>query len=250
MIKPGEIQITIIDGRFCSMLYVIDAFNLRGLELSGRKFTWANSLDNLSYEKLDRVLASMEWESMFPHSTVLALTREISDHTPLFLNTGDSSTLGNTPMFKFELRWLLRDGFFDIVKDIWENTVRGQTSLERWQFKIRRLRQHLRGWAKNVSGTYKKEKKQLLDKLSDLDKKAETILLTSDELNLKHSLLERLAQLLREEEIKWYQRAKVKNLLEGDANTKYFHLVANGKHRKTRIFQLEQEEGLICGMLN
>ena len=46
--------------------------------------------------------------------------------------------------------------------------------------------------------------------------------------------------------MKWYQRAKLKHLLEEDANTKYYHLVANRKHRKTRIFQLEQE-GTICG---
>jgi hypothetical protein len=42
--------------------------------------------------------------------------------------------------------------------------------------------------------------------------------------------------MLREEEIKWYQRAKVKELLEGDFNTKYFQLIANGNHRKSRIF--------------
>jgi len=36
-------------------------------------------------------------------------------------------------------------------------------------------------------------------------------------------------------------------LLQGNCNTKYFQVVANGKHRKTRIFQLEQEEGLIEG---
>jgi mannosylglycoprotein endo-beta-mannosidase len=42
-------------------------------------------------------------------------------------------------------------------------------------------------------------------------------------------------------------KSEIKTLLEGDTNTKYFHLVANGKHRKTRIFQLEQEEGIICG---
>jgi hypothetical protein len=29
---------------------------------------------------------------------------------------------------------------------------------------------------------------------------------------------------------------KVKDLLEGDSNTKYFHLVASGKYRKIRIF--------------
>ena len=63
-------------------------------------------------------------------------------------------------------------------------------------------------------------------------------------------LNDRLADLLREEELKWYQRAKVRNLLEGDANTKYFHLVVSGKHRKTRIFRLEQEEGVISGDSN
>jgi len=83
----------------------------------------------------------------------------------------------------------------------------------------------------------------LLNKLDELDKKAESIHLNEEEVNLKHVLNDRLADLLREEELKWYQRAKIRNLLEGDANTKYFHLVASGKHRKTRIFRLEQEEG-------
>jgi hypothetical protein len=57
----------------------------------------------------------------------------------------------------------------------------------------------------------------------------------------------RLAHLLREDEIKWYQRVKVKDLLKGDSNTKYFQLVANGKHRKTRIFQLQHEDTIIKG---
>jgi hypothetical protein len=36
----------------------------------------------------------------------------------------------------------------------------------------------------------------------------------------------------------------VKHLLEGDDNTKYFHdLVANGKHRRQRIYSLEDDAG-------
>jgi len=35
--------------------------------------------------------------------------------------------------------------------------------------------------------------------------------------------------------------------LQGDANTRFFQLVANGRHSKTRIFQLEQDEGTIVG---
>jgi hypothetical protein len=43
--------------------------------------------------------------------TVEALNREISDHTPLLLSTGDSKPKRKPP-FKFELGWLLREGFF------------------------------------------------------------------------------------------------------------------------------------------
>jgi exonuclease III len=60
---------------------VIDGLNLRELKMSGRKYTWANARDNPTYEKLDRILMSMEWEQKFPLSTVVAITREISDHT-------------------------------------------------------------------------------------------------------------------------------------------------------------------------
>jgi hypothetical protein len=57
----------------------------------------------------------------------------------------------------------------------------------------------------------------------------------------------RVSQLLREEEIKWYQCSKAKHLLEGDTNIKYFHLLANGRHRKMRIFQLQGGDDTING---
>jgi len=73
--------------------------------------------------------------------------------------------------------------------------------------------------------------------MDNLDKKAETSILSLQEVDLKQYLKNRLAEMLRHEEIKWYQQAKVKELLEGDSNTKYFQLIANEKHRKTRIYQ-------------
>jgi hypothetical protein len=39
----------------------------------------------------------------------------------------------------------------------------------------------------------------------------------------------------------------VKELLEGDSNTKYFQLDENGKYRKIRIFQLQHGETIIEG---
>ena len=55
----------------------------------GRQFTWANSLTDPTYEKLDRVLVTTEWELKYPLVTVHALDRGLSDHTPLLLETDD-----------------------------------------------------------------------------------------------------------------------------------------------------------------
>jgi mannosylglycoprotein endo-beta-mannosidase len=135
-----------------------------------------------------------------------------------------------------------------MVANIWQSENSGSCPLERWQSKIHRLRQHLRGWASNIAGSYKKEKKTLLALLHNLDKKAKKDMLTDQEINLKHYLKERLVSLLREEELKWYERAKVKTLLEGDADTRFFHLVANGKHRKQHIYRLEDDQGIIVSV--
>jgi hypothetical protein len=98
-----------------------------------------------------------------------------------------------------------------------------------------------------MRGAYNKEKQELLRKADELDKKAETQLLSRHEWDLKQCVKDRLAQLLREEELKWFQRAKTTNILKGDNNTRYFQMVANGKRRKTRILRLEQEEGIVEG---
>jgi hypothetical protein len=97
----------------------------------GRKYTWTNNLANPTYEKLDRVLITIKWEEKFPLTMVRALTREVSDHTPLLLNSGESSLMATQPMFKFELGWLLRDSFMDMVRDIWTGTIVGSTPMER-----------------------------------------------------------------------------------------------------------------------
>jgi hypothetical protein len=108
-------------------------------------------------------------------------------------------------MFKFEMGWLLCDGFIDMIRDIWSNTSFEGSPMEEWKGKIHRIRQYLRGWAKHTSGQYKKEKKRILNTLDGLDKNAETTHLSMNEIDLKHYLNNRLAKLLREKEIKWYQ---------------------------------------------
>ena len=129
-----------------------------------------------------------------------------------------------------------QDGFYEMISAEWAKPVSGNTPIERWLNKIRHLRRFLKGWAKNQSGKYKKEKQRLLKLIDTLDIKAETISLTDTERVALREANDRLSKLRRDEDTKWAQRAKVKHVQEGGNNTKYFHLVANGKHRKKRFF--------------
>jgi hypothetical protein len=89
---------------------------------------------------------------------------------------------------------------------------------------------------KNISSVYKKDKDRLLALIDMLDKKAEINPLSNAERDSMRDANDKLASLRRDEETKWAQRAKVKHVQEGGNNTKYFHLIANGKHRQKRFF--------------
>jgi hypothetical protein len=55
------------------------------------------------------------------------------------IDTGKPSSSNNLPMFKFELGWLLRDGFMKMIKNVWDcvNDIwGGGDSMRCWQSKI------------------------------------------------------------------------------------------------------------------
>jgi hypothetical protein len=119
---------------------------------------------------------------------VETLTRELSDHTPLLLDTGNASHRGNNSNFRFELSWLTRDDFHETITKVWQEENRGDTPMKKWQNKIRTVRRFLRGWAKNVVRENTKKKCFLVQLLDVLDIKAETSLLSRHALEFKHCL--------------------------------------------------------------
>jgi hypothetical protein len=153
------------------------------------------------------------------------------------------------------------------VIEIWNRPMKGRNSVQRWNNKCSALRRHLCGWASHISGVYKQRKVKLQSIVNDLDIAAEVRDLTKvkhqsivndldivaevrdltepEQENLAQSR-DQLTKLLREKEIKYYQRAKVKDVLLGDNNTRYFQMVTNGKHREKK-FSLDHENGIIEG---
>jgi hypothetical protein len=76
--------------------------------MAGRQFTWANSLSEPTYEKLDCVLMDSDWEFKFPLVSIRVLPRieALSDHAPILLPIGTPLPQCRRP-FKFELGWFI-----------------------------------------------------------------------------------------------------------------------------------------------
>jgi hypothetical protein len=103
-------------------------------------------------------LATVDWEEKFPLVLVCALPHSGSNHIPLLLESGEQAHLGNKSKFSFELAWLKRESFSEMIAKEWASISEGKNLMERWQNKIRHLRSYLRGWARNLSDKYKLEK--------------------------------------------------------------------------------------------
>jgi hypothetical protein len=140
-----------------------------------------------------------------------------------------------------------REGFIDIFNVSWKANTFHRHDIDKWQEKMRRLRRNLKGWHINCEGEYRREKMMFLEKMDVLDKKGENVLLTIEEKYLQMFKHNRLKKLLRDEEMKWRQRAKEEDLKEGDGNTRYFHLKASGRKKKNYIFVLQNNGEEILG---
>jgi hypothetical protein len=71
--------------------------------------------------------------------------------------------------------------------------------------------------------------------------------LTAQEIELKNQSNADIVKLLWEEELKWYQRSKTQFIFEGNSYMRYFHSIANSRHRKKLIHSLVQDNCTIEG---
>jgi hypothetical protein len=112
-----------------------------------------------------------DWEDKIPMVYVCALERieGLPDHALILLTTG---TLRHPckHIFKFELGWLHREEFHDMVKNVWERPVSGRSPIVRWNNKLCALHKHL-----SVINILKKEKLRLSSIIYDLEVLAEVL---------------------------------------------------------------------------
>jgi hypothetical protein len=90
--------------------FIINNCEMREIDMFGGQFTWSNNQAVPTLEKLDRFIVNREWELLFPLTTVHKLTREVSDHSPIIIDTMEGNE-NQRREFRFEKRWLKEEEF-------------------------------------------------------------------------------------------------------------------------------------------
>lgn len=212
----------------------LDDCNLKDTVFEGPDFTWCNRRRvNCTWERLDRFLCNLNFESLFDNFTIKHLDWLSSNHRPIefSLRNPSSGTKGRkNHCFKFEECWTIHDECKNIIKEerIWHPSA---------QFKIPCLNQNLnrcvvalKQWGRSITKGFKSKIIKCKRALQDAYNCFPNV--DFDEI---HGIEFELESLLEEEEIYWRQRSREDWLKWGDQNSKWFHKRASMRKKKNEI---------------
>ena len=151
--------------------------------------------------------------------------------------------------------WLEFEGFFDLIKEWWEETQPLGFASYVIASKLKYIKANLKVWNREIFGDIRVKKSMLLERINSLDLKEEP--LSSEDLVLRSDYKVEWAKISCLEEISWRQKSRALWLRAGGRNTKFFHRVAN-LHRKfntisaievdgIRLVSLPEMKSAICG---
>ncbi|KAK7258739.1 hypothetical protein RIF29_24323 [Crotalaria pallida] len=194
----------------------ITDMNLVDLPLTGRRYTYHHS-DERIMRRIDRILLSEDWISLWPLVLVWALKRDISDHCPLMLKY--FSCIKRPTPFKVNNFWFYHRDFIPLVAEIW----RGMTISGRGAFvvkeKLKLLKLRLKDWSRHVFGNLNYRILKAVEGIDAFDCLAEERELSIDEAFDKRNLLSEFRIVSGYKENLMAQKARSGWLREGDTNS-------------------------------
>eukprot|EP00253_Pinus_taeda_P017343 PITA_17343 len=224
---------------------VIEELRLVDIQSINGVYTWNNRRGgkNQIASRLDRFLVSEAIMKLDVFVEAKILPSLGSDHWPIRLEIDMKKTQGKRP-FRFEAFWLRDPAFIKKVEEWWGNcTSKGRSRMHTFQLKLKSLKVQIKRWNKEVFGNILEDKQKLEREMEDIQQKIILEGRTEESVNLEGSILGRLEERRKQEEILWRQKSRIKWLKEGERNTKFFHQ-AMIKHRQgNRILSIKNKNG-------
>jgi hypothetical protein len=220
----------------------IDDLELREFPLLGRLFTWCNERESSTHTRIDRCFMTKEWELKYPQYQLSLGSTRISDHCPLFIKRMQVNKFRG---FRFEAYWLKMEGFYEVVQGAWDKPVNSQDASKVLLTKIGRTAKALKKWDRKRAQERRLKIDVANEVIFQLDVAQESRSLSAEETSFRKLLKDRLLGWAAIDRIKWRQRSRMIWIKEGDANSKLFHLRANGRRRKNHIPSLNGINGVV-----
>ena len=145
------------------------------------------------------------------------MDRVISNHCALLLKS-TYVDWGPIP-FRTLDAWLTVTGFTDFVKKQWDTYNVVGCGLVMVKEKLKRLKQDLKIWNKEVFGETNKEKQRLIENISEFDKLDDQSGLNEEQKNQRSTLFAELKKVNNRFKSVLRQKSKIKWLEAGDLNT-------------------------------
>ncbi|XP_042950247.1 uncharacterized protein LOC122282354 [Carya illinoinensis] len=209
----------------------------------GCKFSWCNGQRGFSrsWAKLDRVLIDPNLLTKCPNVTCSYLPRTTSDHCPMYTEfRKDPFSYGPSP-FRFQQMWVEHPDFMDFVQNVWAAVVVG-TGLLKLANKLKKLKVAFWEWNKTFFGRTNVQIDVLEKKVEELEGSLQRDWNEDVERELVSSTVD-LSSWRRREDTRLAQMAKLKWKMEGDRNTKFFHVCLASKRNK-RIQEMRPLNGV------
>jgi hypothetical protein len=207
------------------------------LPFVGSAFTWSNNQVGPSriLSRLDRVFGSEDWFGLPFSFSVAHLHRSLSDHSPLVVRCSPFSLSGPSS-FRFQSMWRSHHTFRQVVDDSWSVPIIA-SPCSVFSRKLKRLKCCLKVWNaevfKNVFDRVRVAEESLILAESLFDEVPSAS--NKEAWALAHSTYS--AELRIENEF-LRQKARVKWMVDGDANSKFFHSFIRKKNNILTIREI------------
>jgi hypothetical protein len=222
----------------------VDVCGLYDLGYEGRRWTYEKRVAGGTFcrVRLDRVLATPEWNIRFPLATVRHMAAAASDHGPILLQWAQkrgSRSKKEKKRFQYEVMWESHEEFNSWLSDIWQGDK--AVKLADLNQKLSMAAGKLERWGRQTFGHVRLELRKLKERLEELLADPNHSGPSHEEIKIT----DRIVELNHREEIMWQQCSRIRWLAAGDKNTRFFHLRASQRRKKNKISRLLKPDGKV-----